>query len=361
MPGDGEQKGAVNKRDKSENGALEMLLKSHYEPMPPEGYFETLWPSVEDKMKAEDGAGSADKGRDESDEGGEIFFRSSPALEALKIPDRPSRRRTTGALPVIDDSPAPQGRGSYGWPAAFVMASAIAVGGFLIYKKMSPPGPPARGPEPTLSAQPRPVAAAPVAPSADATLVAAATSVDAGSPGAGGDEPRADEKKAPTKGTARRPRRKTAAKTRPGAEPPKPVARVAKTPAGKKKKGGDALDSLIDNAIGKEAQIKTKPKAAAAAPAKPVGKTELTKTDIRAGMKKVNSQVQTCYDKYQIEGTAWVKLTITPLGMPTGIRIKGKFLGTDTGNCVIKAVKRARFAKFSGKPKTVNYPFRLAE
>jgi len=191
-------------------------------------------------------------------------------------------------------------------------------------------------------------------------VVAAATAADAGPKATEGD-PLTRAKQQGAKGRVQRKRRKGGPKDRVVAKagaPAKPAVKAVKKPV-VAKKGGDALDSLIDNALGKERIIKATPKVAA--PPKPVGKTALTKNDIRAGMKKVGSQVQTCYDKYQIGGTAWVKLTITPKGMPKNIRIKGKFLGTDTGNCVIKAVKRARFATFSGQPSTVNYPFRLEE
>ncbi|PID38655.1 MAG: hypothetical protein CSA65_03240 [Proteobacteria bacterium] len=174
-----------------------------------------------------------------------------------------------------------------------------------------------------------------------------------------------DDKKVAAKGK-RRPRKRAAgAKVAPAkvakklatAEPQKKVAlgkgKAAKT-AGKKK--GD-LDSLLDSALGGSAsKKKVAPKAAA-----PKGPTTLSMNQIRASMRKLNSRVGACYDKYQVEGTARVKMTITRDGKPKDIKIRGKFFGTDTGACVKKAVKGARFPKFTGKEPSITYPFRLSE
>ena len=147
---------------------------------------------------------------------------------------------------------------------------------------------------------------------------------------------------------------------------PKKVATSPKTKAKAKArgtkpapaKGGGDLDSLLDNALGKNGAKKPKK---AAAPAKPKGPTTLDMNQIRASMKKLNSRVGACYDKYQVEGVARVKLTITRDGRAKNIKIRGKFFGTDTGSCVKKAVKSVRFPKFTGKEPTITYPFRLAE
>jgi hypothetical protein len=143
--------------------------------------------------------------------------------------------------------------------------------------------------------------------------------------------------------------------------------RASKGQAGgeRKRKGkgkGDFLDSLIDNAMGDEGGGKAK-KAKKAKKDKPAPASNLPKqlnmNQIRRSMSKVKGLVQSCYDKHQVEGRANVKLTITPKGKPTNVRVKGKFFGTDTGACVARAVKRARFPKFSGAPMAISYPFLL--
>ncbi|MCK5799521.1 MAG: hypothetical protein KAI47_20160, partial [Deltaproteobacteria bacterium] len=62
MPADHEQhEGEAAILDKKEQGALDMLLKNHYEPVPPEGYFDVFWASVDEKIEEGiDGARATD-------------------------------------------------------------------------------------------------------------------------------------------------------------------------------------------------------------------------------------------------------------------------------------------------------------
>lgn len=394
-----QRSGAQAVLDEQEQGALDMLLKSHYEPVPPDGYFDAFLASVEERIegegldgaaKAESAGGAPKKGPKkepaaDDDEG--VIFKSSPALEALRIPEPKRTSRTTGTLSTVsaaDLPPAsapPPPSGAYRWPVAFVLAAAIGVGGFLVYKKTAEPPMTTRPMPPTLSAAgPR---AAPTDPTAgkttagaDATVVAMANKTDGGQPSSAGtpsdpgkaDPAKADPGKADTKSTkvARRRRHKAVklAKADTSPKAPKKAAKgkakkptaAAGAPAPKKK---DTLDSLLDTALGKSGQAASaKPKKAEAKPEAP---KSLTMNQIRAAMKQINSRVGACYDKYQVEGTARVKLTITNGGKPKDIAIKGKFFGTDTGACVKKAVQAARFPKSSGKEPTITYPFRLSE
>jgi hypothetical protein len=158
---------------------------------------------------------------------------------------------------------------------------------------------------------------------------------------------------------------KKAAATKTATKAAAPVARAATKTAAKAdapakpaaKKKPESIDSLIDNALG--GQPAAKPKAAAAAPVSNAPKS-LTMNQIRGGMKKIKPSVQACYDKYQVEGKATVKMTIAPDGRVSSAKIKGKFFGSDTGACVVRAAKKARFPKFSGPPMAgISYPFML--
>ncbi len=414
MPADHEQhEGEAAILDKKEQGALDMLLKNHYEPVPPEGYFDTFWASVDEKIeegidgaKATDAVAGASKAKaakgassDAEEDDGDAVFKSSPALEALRIPEPRRSSRTTGLVAAVSASatseaaaatPPPEPSGAYRWPVAFVLAAAIGVGGILIYKKSSES---IRLPPPSVT--PTLSSARPSAPAddgdasvskGDAVVLAAVT------PGAGGDSARGAQDPGsamPGEGTAAgattsgakhrgakhgdRAARHHARRTKAGAKASKRDApkKVVASPKAKAKarakargskpapaKGGGDLDSLLDNALGKNGAKKPKK---AAVPAKPKGPTTLDKNQIRASMKKLNSRVGGCYDKYQVEGVARVKLTITRDGRAKNIKIRGKFFGTDTGACVKKAVKGVRFPKFTGKERTITYPFRLAE
>lgn len=407
-----QRSGAQAVLDEQEQGALDMLLKSHYEPVPPDGYFDAFLASVEERIEGEglDGAAKAEsaggapkkspKKEPAADDDDGVIFKSSPALEALRIPEPKRTSRTTGTLSTVSAadlppvSAPPPPSGAYRWPVAFVLAAAIGVGGFLVYKKTAEPPMTQRPMPPTLSAAgpqaaPTDPTAAKTTAGADATVVAMANKTDGGQPGSAGtssdpgkadpakadpnkaDPSKADPSKADTKSTkgakvARRRRHKAVrvakADTSPKApkkavkgKAKKPVA-TAGTPAPKK---NDTLDSLLDTALGKSGQAASaKPKKAEAKPEAP---KSLTMNQIRASMKRINSRVGACYDKYQVEGTARVKLTITNGGKPKDIAIKGKFFGTDTGACVKKAVQAARFPKSSGKEPTITYPFRLSE
>ncbi|MCA9670114.1 MAG: AgmX/PglI C-terminal domain-containing protein, partial [Myxococcales bacterium] len=132
------------------------------------------------------------------------------------------------------------------------------------------------------------------------------------------------------------------------------AARSAK-PGGKK----DSLNALIDGALGGKAPAAPKKAASKAAAPDPSLPSQLNMNQIRTVMRKIRGRVQGCYDKFQIEGRATARVQIAPSGRVKSVVIKGKFFGTDTGNCVAKAVRGARFPKFSGKMMTIKYPFLL--
>ena len=378
-----------------------MLLKDCYSIEPPNERMEAFWASVSERLdespEAAPTPGGGSMGTDEA-----IVFESTAAMQILDIPEPPPEP----VAPVADAAEsegavaAPPPVGSpWRWPVALIFSTAIVVVGILAYKKMNPPQQPTymasaaggeeRGrPLPGAPGHPgeapgeQPAAApAPGEPPADEAKGDEAKSDDEAAPtdeakAEPGAEPKAEPGAEPTaepgkedgKPRARAVKRKRRARKGPAKEPaaarPATAAKPARKPAAKPKKkpAGDDLDSLIDGVIGKEKAAAKKRKAAKvkAAPLATAGLPEkLSEGQIRNGMKKIMGRVQACYDKYQVEGNARVKLSIAPTGKPAGVSIKGKFFGTDTGSCVVKAVKKARFPKFSGKPMTIRYPFLL--
>ena len=133
----------------------------------------------------------------------------------------------------------------------------------------------------------------------------------------------------------------TARRDPPAAKPSPPAVKLKKTPT------SDFVDPFSDN---------TAPEAKPKTPSLP---EQLSMNQIRASMNRIKGLVQSCYDHYQVEGRANVKLIINNDGTPANLAIRGKFFGTDTGACVLKAAKKVRFPKFSGKPMTIKYPFLL--
>jgi hypothetical protein len=139
-----------------------------------------------------------------------------------------------------------------------------------------------------------------------------------------------------------------------------PSERDIKKPLATAAAPGSELDNLIDDAIGG---------ASAGALEKRPGELpamnsdvpqQLTMGQIQQSIGGIKTEVQACYDRYREEGMVAVRFQITPEGRVTNPSIRGKFRGTDTGDCIIAAIKQAVFPKFSGKPMTINnYPFLL--
>jgi hypothetical protein len=147
--------------------------------------------------------------------------------------------------------------------------------------------------------------------------------------------------------------------------PPAEAARGAGSGKTGGKKGAgkpDALDDLINNAIGGGKPKTGRPaKAAGAAPAAASSNLpdQPSRSDIVAGMNRVKGRVQGCYDKFRVPGMATMGITIAPSGTVSAARVKGMFAGTPTGACLQSAVKTATFPRFKGAAFSVDYPFIL--
>jgi len=346
-----------------------MLLKNHFSHEPPEGYFDSLWLTVSERAEesAAGGDGVRPGGGPPRDD--ELVFKSTPAMDFLNIPER--RPPPVESRPVSEATEPPAPVSPWRWPVALMVTAAIVVVGYLAYKKMTPPPTTVAAVAPAEPAETEPAMETPTSPAtADAGMqVAALTPSGDGGPAALGEgNDTAAEPSEPRHARARRHKRghrhhgakkgpEEAKPAAPAPAPAKPAAKEPPKPASGKK---NALDNLLDDAIGADGAPKVAKKAEAPKPAASDLPEQLNMNQIRNAMNRVKARVQACYDQFQVEGMANVGFSILGSGKISDVSIRGKFRGTDTGDCVVKAVKQASFPKFSGKPMTIkNYPFLL--
>jgi predicted Zn finger-like uncharacterized protein len=181
---------------------------------------------------------------------------------------------------------------------------------------------------------------------------------------AGATENAAEATKAETKSTARastskrrRPRRSRRSsrrsETRVAAKDPAPAP--TRKPRGRR----DALDDLIDGAVGKRKQSSRTRSSKPAPSADSNLPDQLGRSEIQRGMRGIKAKVQGCYDRYKVPGMANVQVRIGRNGRVSSARVKGMFSGTPTGACVQAAARSARFPRFKGSPMSITYPFIL--
>lgn len=125
-----------------------------------------------------------------------------------------------------------------------------------------------------------------------------------------------------------------------------------KKPEAKATGGGEgepSFDALLKEA-GVEEKKDAKPK---------LDKTSLTTTDFKKGMAAISSKAQSCYAGTQ--GTASVKLTISPSGQVSKVTVGGAFAGKPEAACVEAAVKGATFPAWEGGPQSFTYAYMLSD
>jgi hypothetical protein len=123
-------------------------------------------------------------------------------------------------------------------------------------------------------------------------------------------------------------------------------------PADKKTEGGEGEPSF--DALLKEAGVQDKK------PTKVVlDKKSLSGGDIKKGMSSINGKAQACYAGTQ--GTAAVKLTVSPDGSVSKVSVTGVFAGTPVASCIEAAVKGVSFPAWDGGPQSFGYSYLLAE
>ena len=87
---------------------------------------------------------------------------------------------------------------------------------------------------------------------------------------------------------------------------------------------------------------------------------QLKPSDIQRGMTAIKPLVEACYERFKVDGTVVVTVTIGYKGRVTKAEVTNKFAGTPTGECVTQAVEKAVFPKFEGPSMAgIDYPFTL--
>ena len=106
---------------------------------------------------------------------------------------------------------------------------------------------------------------------------------------------------------------------------------------------------------------------AAAAP-KPVAAADDTPDDdqsapgqdaVEAALDALAPRVRGCFVKYQIKGTARVRLVATPAGTADSVNVTGDFEDTPTGLCVEGVVGAAKLPTFKGPPLKLSQSYQL--
>jgi hypothetical protein len=109
-------------------------------------------------------------------------------------------------------------------------------------------------------------------------------------------------------------------------------------------------------------------RAAAAVAPKPVGAADDTPDDdqsapgqdaVEAALDALASRVRGCFVKYQIKGTARVRLVATPAGTADSVNVTGDFEDTPTGLCVEGVVSGAKLPTFKGPPLKLSQSYQL--
>jgi hypothetical protein len=121
---------------------------------------------------------------------------------------------------------------------------------------------------------------------------------------------------------------------------------------GKKNEGGEGEPSF--DALLKEAGVQDKKPVKVA-----LEKKSLSGADFKKGMGAVAGKAQACYAGTQ--GTAQLKLTVSPEGTVQKVAVTGVFAGTPVAKCVETAVKGATFPAWDGGPQSFGYSYLLAE
>jgi hypothetical protein len=225
----------------------------------------------------------------------------------------------------------------------------------------APPAPaPAAAPEPPAPAI---VAKEPEAPAPEAKHAARAEHEHAAreAPAAEAPAPAAAEPAAPA--AAEAPSAPVAA-----AEPAAADDTTAKRPraAKSKAKEGEAPATADDDSAGddkaaaKPARAAAAPKAAAAAADDSDDDSSLPgQDDVEKALDALAPRMRGCYLKYQIKGTARVRLVATPAGKAESINVTGDFEDTPTGNCIESILSEAKLPSFKGAPLKLSQSYQL--
>lgn len=94
----------------------------------------------------------------------------------------------------------------------------------------------------------------------------------------------------------------------------------------------------------------------------------LSREQVVGAMSALRPQLDACYAKYHVAGMAVVGLTISPAGSVAAATLQRPSRGlgdigpaSPTGECVLQAVRAARFPAFTGAPMKLVYPLVVDE
>jgi hypothetical protein len=130
-------------------------------------------------------------------------------------------------------------------------------------------------------------------------------------------------------------------------EPSKRGARAAKGKAGK---ASEAPGGADDSAPAPAAKAAADDSADDSLPGQ---------DDVERALDALASRMRGCFVKYQIKGTARVRLVATPAGKAESINVTGDFEDTPTGNCVESILSEAKLPTFKGPPLKLSQSYQL--
>jgi hypothetical protein len=81
--------------------------------------------------------------------------------------------------------------------------------------------------------------------------------------------------------------------------------------------------------------------------------------DVERALDALAPRMRGCFVKYQIKGTARVRLVATPAGRAESINVTGDFEDTPTGNCVESILSEAKLPTFKGPPLKLSQSYQL--
>ncbi|MDH3485610.1 MAG: zinc-ribbon domain-containing protein [Myxococcales bacterium] len=133
------------------------------------------------------------------------------------------------------------------------------------------------------------------------------------------------------------------------------------TPAPTKKRGGNNLDALMDEVVGGSSSGPKKTATTTSKSSSPDSSLPdaPSRNDVKTALQGVSGGVKTC--RQDSGGTAAVDVTFSgSTGRVSRAKVtSGPFKGTPVGQCVERAVKRARVPRFKQSSFKVKFPYRL--
>ena len=86
---------------------------------------------------------------------------------------------------------------------------------------------------------------------------------------------------------------------------------------------------------------------------------QLNTIQINQAMSTMRSRVHDCYNEFEVEGTAVVRLVVTGDGKLESVLIQPPFDKTPTGYCLRTALKSLTLPRFKGEKMVITYPFKM--